>query len=212
MKKFFLPLLAVLGMTVGLTLTSCGGGGGKSAQDEPARALAGCSITTINSTPNFTVEFNTASTGWTVASDFIPGDSREFPCYFTLIREPELADGYWEFWGSMGWVSTDICEDNQFLALIGVNQGADSCALESFSLRLVVPAGKQDGTYSGTGQMTVAGRYFMGEGEAEGTKLTEEPIEIQFEMTGVLKEEFLKGGTSEDPNSTIGNGVLDTDF
>lgn len=39
MKKIFLPLLALCGMVTGLTLTSCGGGGG--ANEGPASIFAG---------------------------------------------------------------------------------------------------------------------------------------------------------------------------
>ena len=198
MKKIFLPLLAAVGMALGLTLTSCGGGGSSKDGSQPARALAGTSIRETTSTPSFSIDFETANTGWTVSSDFTAGSRKSFPCYFNITRAPKLETGYWEIWGSVGWLDIEIYKDNNFLALIGVNQAASSCVLDKFVLVLSIPSGKQQGVYTGTGQMMVSGRYFMHDGESEGTKLKEDPREITFEMTGSLKEEYLAPFTSED--------------
>ncbi len=197
MKKIFLPLLAAVGMALGLTLSSCGGGGGSDKGHEPARALIGTSITVVSGTPSFSIDFENANTGWTVSSNFVAGSRRSFPCYFNLTRDPKLENGVWEFWGSVGWADIEIYKDNNFQALIGVNEGARSCVLDKFVLVLGVPAGKQQGVYAGTGQMMVSGRYFMSDGEAEGTKLKEDPREISFQMEGQLKEEYLSPFTAE---------------
>lgn len=55
MKKIFASLLALAGMVVGLTLTSCGGGGGSG--DSPS--LEGLTVTLSGDTPGFEVEFIT---------------------------------------------------------------------------------------------------------------------------------------------------------
>lgn len=200
MKKIFLPLLAVVGMALGLTLTSCGGGGGSKDGAQPARALAGTTLRSTSDTPSFTLEFETANTGWTVASDFLPGDSssKSYPCYFNLIRAPKLVEGKWEVWGSIGWVGIDILKDDSFLALLGANSTAASCTIEQFVLVLSIPSGKQLGTYAGSGQMMVEGRFYMSDGEAEGTKITGTTQEFSFEMEGQLKEKYFQGYVEDD--------------
>ena len=202
MKKIFLPLLAAVGMALGLTLSSCGGGGGSEKGSEPARALAGTSIKVVSGTPSFGIDFETANTGWTVTSEFTAGSRKSFPCFFNLTRDPKLENGSWEFWGSVGWADIEVYKDNNFLALIGVNQGAESCVLDKFILVLSIPDGRQQGVYAGSGQMMVSGRYFMSDGEAGGTKLKEDPREITFEMTGQLKTQYLAPFKGEE-DSTV---------
>lgn len=193
MKKIFLPLLAAVGMALGLTLSSCGGGGGTGSAGKPAKALVGTTIVGKVGTPQFSLQFDTEEAGWFVNSYFTPGSSRSFPCTYALTRDPKLENGYWEFWGELSWTGIDILKNNDFLALLGVNNEASSCQLEKFVMILQIPAGKQQtGSYQGKGQMNVSGRYFMSDGESEGTKLEEDPREITFVMTGMLKEEYLQ--------------------
>ncbi len=198
MKKFFLPILAALGMTLGLTLTSCGGGGGSEKAGEPARALVGTSINVTSGTPSFQLDFQTANTGWIVSSEFSPGAQSTYPCSFSLMRQPELVDGCWEIWGRLGWVDISVFQDNNFLALIGANQAAASCVVDNFVLVLQIPAGEQSGYYAGRGQLTVTGRYFMRNDDPEGTKIVEDPREIEYEMTGKLKAEYLAPPVQEE--------------
>ena len=203
MKKIFLPLLAAVGMALGLTLTSCGGGGGSSKDGaQPARALAGTTLTSTSKTPCFTLKFEIANTGWTIASTFTPGEAKKksYPCYFNLTRAPKLVEGNWEVWGSIGWVDIDILKDDSFLALLGANSTASSCTIEQFVLVLNIPSGKQPGVYSGDGQMMVEGRFYMHDGEAEGTKITGKTVKFNFEMEGQVKEKYFKGFTEEDTN------------
>lgn len=54
MKKFFASLLALVGMVAGLTLTSCGGGGGGSDTNP---SMEGLEIKLSGSTPNFSMTF-----------------------------------------------------------------------------------------------------------------------------------------------------------
>lgn len=54
MKKFFTSLLALVGMVAGLTLSSCGGGGGSSDTNP---SMEGLVITLSGSTPNFSLTF-----------------------------------------------------------------------------------------------------------------------------------------------------------
>ncbi len=204
MKKIFLPLLAVVGMALGLTLSSCGGGGSDATANEPARALTGTSLTVVNPTPNFSLAFEESNTGWVIRSSFTPGASRAYKCFFSVdpARPPKLVEGMWEIWGSIGFVDDSINDDRQYRALIGLNTGAASVFTNRFVLYLQIPAGKQSGLYAGSGVMYVDASYW---GTNNDTDPEESVVEtsISFEMSGMLKEEFLlpfaKDEETDDP-------------
>ena len=80
MKKIFLPLLALVGMVTGFTLTSCGGGGG---ENTPLIRLLGHNIEVTGYSPVLKIEFteavaaNVYSTKYTFGSADVQG-------YFTV--------------------------------------------------------------------------------------------------------------------------------
>lgn len=76
MKKIFASLLALAGMVVGLTLTSCGGGGGSG--DSPS--LEGLTVTLSGDTPAFEVQFITRH-----------GKSGNYDCNATVGSDETLA-------------------------------------------------------------------------------------------------------------------------
>lgn len=198
MKKIFLPLLAAVGMALGLTLSSCGGGGGVDKGNEPSRAFVDTALTVVSGTPNFRIYFDAANTGWTVASTFRCGPINTYPCFFNLIRDPRKEAGHWVIYGNVGFVGDDILKDSNFRALAGVNKAATSCTLDRFELILYIPAGKQMGDYAGTGQLKIVGAFFPINSSNEATKMDEKPRAISFEMTGSLKEEYLEPFVAEE--------------
>lgn len=198
MKKIFLPLLAAVGMALGLTLSSCGGGGGVDKGNEPSRAFVDTTLTVVSGTPNFRIHFDAANTGWTVASTFRCGPINTYPCFFNLLRNPKKEAGLWVIYGNVGFVGDDILKDSNFRALAGVNKSAVSCTLDDFEMILYIPAGKQMGDYAGTGQLKIVGSFFAHSTATEATKMDEKPRAISFEMNGRLKEEYLEPFVAEE--------------
>ena len=200
MKKIFLPLLAAVGIALGFTLTSCGGGGGSEKGNEPARALVGITMQETTLWPGFILEFREGAIGWVVPAVFYPGDGSDHGCFFNLDEKepPELENGVWKFKGKLGGVEgIRILKDNNFLALIGVNQSASSCVVDSFKLLFYIPSGAT-GRYSASGQIWVKGRYFMTGQEAEGTLIRADDKDVSFMVDGKLNEKWLSDSTEEE--------------
>ena len=192
MKKIFLPLLAAVGMALGLTLSSCGGGGSDATANEPARALTGITLTCVNTTPGFDMVFKESNTGWIVQVAFTPGGSVPYIGYFSVDQErpPKLVNGMWEIWGSVGFVDNNINNDNQFRSLVGINPGAYQSTIERFVMYLQLPSGSQNGAYAGSGVLYFEGNYWM---TSHTTDPNEQSVEkkISFETFGIVKEQFL---------------------
>lgn len=198
MKKIFLPLLAAVGIALGFTLTSCGGGGGSEKGNAPVRALAGIVMEETSLWPSFKLTFVEFATGEIIETVLELGEGNRYSCFYSLKDSPKRKDGVWKFEGNIGGVRTvQILKDNNFLALIGVNQAASSCVLETFKLNFDIPSGAT-GRYASTGQIWVAGRYFVTGNETEGSRIDFDERQVTFKVEGKLHEEWLSDSTEEE--------------
>lgn len=136
MKKIFASLLALAGMVVGLTLTSCGGGGGSG--DSPS--LEGLTVILSGSTPAFELEFITRhgksgnyDCNAMVGSDTTPTSFSLHPGY-----PQQTTDGKVTLKGDFGFQSGKwTISSSEAASLLGVpTLSTSGCAIKELTMTL----------------------------------------------------------------------------
>lgn len=201
MKKFFLPLLALVGMVAGFTLCSCGGGGGNK-NEGPARALAGMTLR-LASSPWIEYEFHEAVSSHGVSVTVHAGGSQQGGGgnSDTLTAQYNI-ENWWregDTWKIRGVVSfASVVEQMQnspeFLAYISVPTDADSVTLDRFVVQFELPDSGNSNASGRTGySYTVVqnGEYWV-DGGNEGKKVPDQQKEASVTVTGALKTEYLE--------------------
>lgn len=153
MKKIFLPLLAALGMVVGMTLTSCGGGGG--AND---KSIAGMLIQSGGGIPAFVMNVGEQR-----------GDSPQYEAEYTFGSSVysgtfSIASGYpikeentIIIKGQIGIDDTACLTDSEFCAWIAGKSDALSVQLTS-PIEITITVTEND---SGSMVREVTGLYYV---------------------------------------------------
>lgn len=122
MKKFFTSLLALAGMVVGFTLTSCGGGGGGGDSN-----LMGLQVSTAGTTPGFTLQFeeryapqlNMYTCSYTLGRAMTTGS-------FALEQLPRMEKNEVVIEGSMGFVDGEwVIRESNATTFFGLNGDSD---------------------------------------------------------------------------------------
>lgn len=148
MKKFFLPLLALVGMTVGFTLSSCGGGGGG---DGLSATISGLYVETVSGIPlmSLTVEERLGKSNGYSAMYTIGPSRNSYPGGFSVLPDyPKLMeDGRIEIVGYVGIDTVEILSDKEFIGWMGGSPSANNLQLQSLiKMTITVPKkGYNDG-------------------------------------------------------------------
>ncbi len=182
MKKIFLPLLAALGMVVGMTLTSCGGGGGGDGAKQVD--ITGLHIETGAGVPQFMMtvderlgDSNVYRVTYSFGGEAYPG-SLSVHMGYPLLND----EGRAKIKSTMGIDSVGVLQDSNFMAWIGGKPDALSVQLDSlveFDFEL------DKKTDTGSMTRTVTGVYFV---KADGSlKLPETVSFDSLYVTGATK-------------------------
>ncbi|MBE6415731.1 MAG: hypothetical protein E7032_04265 [Akkermansiaceae bacterium] len=181
MKKIFLPLLAALGMVVGMTLTSCGGGGGNSAKQVD---ITGLHVVSGSGVPQFMMtvdermgDSNVYRVTYSFGGDAFPG-SLAVQMGYPLLND----DGMAQIKATMGIDNMRVLQDSNFMAWIGAKHNAQSVQLDSL-IELDFELDKKTDTGSMT--RTVTGVYFVS--DSSSLKLPDEVVFDSMYVTGATK-------------------------
>lgn len=167
MKKIFLPLLAALGMVVGMTLTSCGGGGG--ANDT---SVSGMVIQSGGGIPVFTMEVGERYGESRLYDAQYTFGSSVYRGSFALIEEPKKVEDTISIKGQMGIDMTTCLTDPEFMAWISGKSDALSVQVNS-AIELTITV---EGNDSGTMTRDVNGLYYY---KVDMSFPLETPVEYQ---------------------------------
>lgn len=206
MKKFFLPLLALVGMVAGFTLCSCGGGGGNN--DGPARAMANMKVE-LGSTPWIAYDFQDAITSHALNVLIYAGDNSSGPSvsptltarYF-IVDCREDAD-YWHITGDVSFSSVvnQMQDNKEFLAYVGVPSASEQVVLDGYRVQFSFP--KASGSKTGKSVTQLSnGKYWVND-DGEGTEIEASSKACETIITGELKTQYLKGEGSENGDSDL---------
>lgn len=176
---------------------------------ENSDSLTGIAVQIVSGTPGMSIVFGEQITKTIYRATLTFGSSTSHSAIFR-VTEMNLIDGSHEIKGSVGFSNISVLQDNAFLAFVGVNQAAADVMIDQFDLALSIPDG-ETGAYAGSGQLSVAGRYWMSGADSEGIVLNEGPRDIAFEGTGTVQEAALRySGGGEGPTTidVLGGSTL----
>ncbi len=151
MKKIFLPLLAALGMVVGMTLTSCGGGGGSNDT-----SVSGMVIQSGGGIPVFMMEVGERfGQSDMYAAEYTFGSS-VYRGSFSLEEVPKKDENTIIIKGEMGIDNTACLTDPEFMAWISGKSDALSVQVNSPIVLTITVEGNDSGTMT----RDVTGLYY----------------------------------------------------
>ena len=196
MKKIFLPVLAVVGMALGLVFSSCGGGGGNDEAGRPAKALENMKFESVLTSPHFYFDMYQEQAGTVMRTVATVGTSAPCEATYVLTQNPQLVDfngvRCWKFRGEVTLVGEEMLKQSAFKSLMNVNSQRGTISMKNWYLDLYIPAGEQSMlTYTGWGHMEAAGLYFNDSGVTKGEPLEFPTQNMQFIVEGKLTENFL---------------------
>lgn len=165
---------------------------------EDSASLTGIRVTVVSVTPSMRIDFEEQLTDTIYEATFYFGSRTSHSGHFS-VTEMNLIDGSYEIKGSVGFIDTSVLLDNNFLAFVGANQAATSVVIDQFDLALSIPD-VAPGTYAGSGQVSVAGQYYMNDSVMQ---LDETPRDIAFEGNGAIQETALRYTGGDDGPTTI---------
>ena len=165
---------------------------------EDSASLTGVKLTIMNTTPGMTIVFGeqVSATEYEATYTFGLGDS--FNGVFN-ITEMNQVNGSHEIQGTVRFSDDRVLHNRDFMSLIGANVAATDVVLRKFDIALSIPEG-QTGTYAGSGQVSVAGQYYVNDSVMQ---LDETPRGIAFEGNGAIQETALRYTGGDDGPTTI---------
>ena len=184
MKKSLITLLAVCSSALADTAITLSSDAPAIQSTELCVDIEGLSATTV-STPTFTMTIgNRLGDGYYIYAAMCSFGGSSYDVFFSVRSISPVLNESGNTLTLSGYVSfTDtpfFLKDNDFLAWAGVPQSALSFVLDSFDIFLKLDENSSIATMT----RSISGRYFLIDGEAQGTKLDKTPMEYRAMVSG----------------------------
>lgn len=183
MKKSLITLLAVCSSALADTAITLSSDAPAIQSTELCVDIEGLSATSVTSTPTFTMTIGSREGDTNAFAAMYSFGGSSYDGLFSVESiSPVLNESgnTLTLSGSVEFTDIHSLRDHDFLAWAGVPHSASSCVLDRFDIILNLDENSSIATMT----RSISGRYFLSDGESEGTKLDETPMEYRAMVSG----------------------------